>query len=385
VRILVWAILATVVAAFGCEGRTGAAGPDASNGQATDLKIGDAAPNFEGLVGTDGKRHDLAEYRNAKLVVLVFTCNHCPVARAYEDRLMAIESDYQPQGVQVVAVNVNNIPPDRLPQMKKRAQDRGFNFPYLYDRTQKIGHDYGADRTPQVFVLDKDRKVAYMGAIDDAQKVEKVTKHYLRDALDALLAGKTPPEQKTAQVGCGIKYEAAPEAGLGIGDAAPNFEGIIGVDDKRHDLAEYGGAKLVVLVFTCNHCPVAQAYEDRLMAIATDYQAQGVQVVAVNVNNIPPDRLDKMKSRAKDRGFNFPYLYDATQKIGHDYGAERTPQVFVLDKDRKVAYVGAIDDAQRVEKVTKHYLRDALDALLAGKTPPEERTAQVGCTIKYEE
>ena len=139
--------------------------------------------------------------------MLVFTCNHCPVARAYEDRLVALHKDYGPKEVQVVAVNVNNIPADRLEEMKKRAKQKGFAFPYLYDSTQKIGRDYGAKVTPHVFVLDNGRKIAYMGAVDDNQDSQRVKSHYLRDALDALLAGKPAPKQVTQQFGCGIKYE----------------------------------------------------------------------------------------------------------------------------------------------------------------------------------
>ena len=154
-------------------------------------------------------------------------------------------------------------------------------------------------------------------------------------------ASNPSPEQPS-----GADRAGGQTTGLKIGDPAPTFNAIIGIDDKRHDLDEYRDAKLVVLVFTCNHCPVAQDYEDRLMAIAKDYQGKGVQLVAVNVNNIPADRLDEMKNHAKDKGFSFPYLYDPSQKIGHDYGAKCTPHVFVLDNQRKIAYMGAIDDAQ---------------------------------------
>ena len=107
-------------------------------------------------------------------------------------------------------------------------------------------------------------------------------------------------------------------------------------------------------------------------------------MVAVNVNNMPADRLDKMKERAEEKGFNFPYLYDESQKIGHDYGAQVTPHVFVLDKDRKIAYMGAIDDNQRADAVSEHWLRDALTALVAGQTPPKAVTKQFGCRIRYE-
>jgi peroxiredoxin len=171
------------------------------------LKIGDAAPDWSGIVGVDDQKHALADYKDAKLVVLVFTCNHCPVAQAYQDRLIALQKDLQPKGVQIVAVSVSKFEPDRLEAMKKRAAEKGFNFPYLYDATQKIGRQYGALVTPHVFLLDKDRKIAYMGPVDDQKNVDKVKIHYLRDAIDALLAGKTLPHAVATPFGCGIKYE----------------------------------------------------------------------------------------------------------------------------------------------------------------------------------
>lgn len=176
----------------------------------------------------------------------------------------------------------------------------------------------------------------------------------------------------------------AEQGGVKVGDKAPDWKNIIGVDDKQHSLSDYAKAKFIVLVFTCNHCPVAQAYEERLVALQKDYQGKGVQVIAVNVNNIPEDRLEQMKVRAKEKGFNFPYIYDSSQKMGHDYGAKVTPHVFVLDPQRKVVYIGAIDDNIDPKKVKQHYLRNALDALLAGKSPDPATTKAFGCTIKYD-
>lgn len=176
----------------------------------------------------------------------------------------------------------------------------------------------------------------------------------------------------------------AEQAQLKVGDKAPDWKNLIGVDEKEHSLSDYRDAKLIVLVFTCNHCPVAKAYEDRLIALQKDYKDKGVQVIALNVNNIPEDRLDKMKVRAQEKGFNFPYLYDPTQATGHAYGAKVTPHVFVLDSERKVAYIGAIDDNMDVTKVKQNYLRAALDALLANKTAETATTKAFGCSIKYE-
>jgi len=176
----------------------------------------------------------------------------------------------------------------------------------------------------------------------------------------------------------------AKSAKLKIGDAAPDWSGLVGTDDAKHSLADYRDARAVVIVFTCNHCPVAQAYEERLVAFDRDYQGKKVQVVAINVNKIPADSLDKMKERAKDRGFTFPYLFDATQQSGLAYGATVTPHAFVLDANRKIAYMGAIDDNINAGKVKVHYLRDAVDALLSDKKPATETTNAFGCSIKYE-
>ena len=169
--------------------------------------IGDAGPAWSKLEGVDGKKHSLADLKDAKAVLVVFTCNHCPVAKAYEDRLNEIERDYKDLGVALVAINVNNVEADKLPAMKERANEKEFEFQYLYDPSQEIGRKYGATVTPHAFILDGKRKVAYMGAIDDNLDAEKAEKHHVRDALDAVLAGKKPEAEKTKQFGCGIQYE----------------------------------------------------------------------------------------------------------------------------------------------------------------------------------
>ncbi|MGQ9589118.1 MAG: thioredoxin family protein [Planctomycetota bacterium] len=171
---------------------------------------------------------------------------------------------------------------------------------------------------------------------------------------------------------------------LSIGDKAPAWKDLIGVDDKTHSLEDVAKAKAVVVVFTCNHCPVAMAYEDRLVKFAKDYEPKGVAVVAINVNNLPEDKLDQMKVRAKQKGFTFPYLYDPTQKIARDYGATCTPHWFLLDGERKIAFMGSFDDNQDSSRVKDKYLEKAADAVLAGKKPEVTETRQFGCSIKYE-
>jgi peroxiredoxin len=159
------------------------------------------------------------------------------------------------------------------------------------------------------------------------------------------------------------------------------------VDGKKHSLADLKNKEVLVVVVTCNHCPVAVAYEDRIIALTKKYAAKAdskVGVVAINVNNLPADRLDKMKERASERGFNFPYLYDASQKIGREFGASVTPEFFVLTKDRKIAYMGALDDSMAVKNVKKKYVEEAVDALLAGRPVSTTETRGRGCSVKYD-
>ena len=169
--------------------------------------IGAQAPAWANLEGTDGKQHSLKDLAGADVVAVVFTCNHCPVAQAYEDRLVKFANDYKDKRVELVAINVSNLDQDKLPAMKERAEEKGFDFAYLYDPSQQIGREFGATTTPHAFVLDKSRNIAYMGAIDDNQDESAVEKHYLRDAVDALLAGKAPEVATSQQFGCSIRYE----------------------------------------------------------------------------------------------------------------------------------------------------------------------------------
>lgn len=172
------------------------------------LSVGDRAPTWAHLPGTDGRKHALDDLKDKAVVVVVFTCNSCPVAVAYEDRIIAFAKQHAgPQSsVAVVAVNVNTVEADRLPQMKERAQEKGFPFVYLYDESQKIARDYGATYTPEFFVLDRDRRVAYMGAMDDASRAEGVKTRHLEAAVQAVLKGEKPAVAETLARGCQIRY-----------------------------------------------------------------------------------------------------------------------------------------------------------------------------------
>lgn len=175
------------------------------------LKIGDAAPDWSRLAGTDDKEHALGDYKS-KLMVLVYTCNRCPVAQSYEERLVKFAADYRDQGVAVVAINVNGGKAESLAMMKSRATEQSFGFDYLKDSSQESAKAYGARTTPTVFLLDQDRKVIYMGAFDDNWQAEAaVEHHYLIDAVSAALAGKKIEVAETLSAGCGIPYHGEEE------------------------------------------------------------------------------------------------------------------------------------------------------------------------------
>src|SRR6201996_4837413 len=183
---------------------------------------------------------------------------------------------------------------------------------------------------------------------------------------------------------------------LEIGASAPDFK-LLGVDGKTYTLESFKDAKVLAVVFICNHCPTSQAYEKRIIKLTNDYASKGVSVVAINPNNPASLRLDElgysdvgdsydeMKIRAKDEHFNFPYLYDGeTEVASNKYGPVSTPHIFIFDKDRKLRYQGRIDDMEDPAKTpTSNDARNAIDALLAGKEVPVATTKVFGCSIKW--
>ena len=169
---------------------------------AEEIAVGEKAPDFK-VKGTDGKEYTLESFKDAKAIIVTFTCNSCPVAVAYEDRFIAFAKKYKEKGVVFLAINCNTS--EKLPEMKQRAEEKGFPFIYAYDETSDSGHKYGARVTPHLFVIDKDRKIAYRGSFDDKQ--DGPTKQYLASAVDALLGGKKVELTSTKAFGCGIKLK----------------------------------------------------------------------------------------------------------------------------------------------------------------------------------
>ncbi|WP_271783025.1 thioredoxin family protein [Aquimarina algiphila] len=178
------------------------------------------------------------------------------------------------------------------------------------------------------------------------------------------------------------------DGGYSIGDIATDFK-LKNIDNTDIALADYEDAKGFIVIFTCNHCPYSVAYEDRIIALDKNFKTKGYPVIAINPNNpkaYPDDSFDNMIIRAKDKGFTFPYLFDDGQKIYPQYGATKTPHVYVLEKTDKgniVRYIGAIDNNYKdASSATEKYVEDAVNALLKGEKVPVETTKAIGCSIK---
>ncbi|MGO9095360.1 MAG: redoxin family protein [Bryobacteraceae bacterium] len=182
---------------------------------------------------------------------------------------------------------------------------------------------------------------------------------------------------------------------LALGAPAPDFA-LPGIDGQVHKLSDYSGSRLLVIVFTCNHCPTAQLYEDRIKKLAEDYRGKSVALVAIEPNDPEAVRLDElgwtdvgdsledMKIRAEYRHFNFPYLYDGeTQAVARAYGPKATPHVFIFDEQRKLRYEGRLDNSQRESLVKTQDARNAIEALLAGQPVPVPHTPVFGCSTKW--
>ncbi|MGP0062029.1 MAG: thioredoxin family protein [Isosphaeraceae bacterium] len=174
------------------------------------ISVGDKAPTFSGLPAIYNGEETSVSLSDLKedVVVLVFVANHCPVVVGYEDRLVDFTNDYKDKNVRVVGISVSSQTQDKLPGIKDYMKDHKSSYIYGYDETQAVGKAYGATNTPQFFVLDKERKIRYTGAMDDSPSSEsKVTKTYLRDAVDALLKSEAPAVTETRAIGCGIGYK----------------------------------------------------------------------------------------------------------------------------------------------------------------------------------
>ena len=172
------------------------------------IPLGTTSPDFH-LKATDNNFYNLSSFSDKNILVVMFTCNHCPFVKAYEDRLIKIQEDYSNRSVSLVAINSNetiNYPEDTFEKMQIRVTEKSYNFPYLRDEDQSVASSYGASFTPEIFVFDSDRKLRYHGRIDDNKDPDSVTSSDLRFALDAILSDSTVDNPETHGIGCSIKW-----------------------------------------------------------------------------------------------------------------------------------------------------------------------------------
>jgi peroxiredoxin len=276
------------------------------------LALGDAAPDFK-LPGVDGRDYTLASFKDAKLLAVVFTCNHCPTAQAYEQRISKLHADYKDKGVALVCISPNDPLAvrldelgytdvgDSLEDMKLRAQEQKFAFPYLYDgQTQATSAAYGVLATPHVFLFDADRKLRYAGRIDDAD-VKTVTSHDTRNAIDALLAGKPVPVEMTRVFGCSTKWADKREdarRSLAKWDQEPVE--LAAIDEEGiAKLAKNDTDKLLVVNVWATWCGPCVAELPEFVTMNRMYRKRNFQLVTISMDE--PDQKDAALKTLKEQ------------------------------------------------------------------------------------
>lgn len=302
------------------------------------LELGANAPDFS-LPATDGKTYSLADFKEYKLLAVIFTCNHCPTAQAYEDRILKLVEQYRPKGVGFVAISPNDPLAVRLDElgytdlndsfeeMKIRAEHKKFNFPYLYDgETQKISRQYGPIATPHVFLFDADRKLRFRGRIDSSEHIDQVKTHETRDAIEALLEGREVAVATTRTFGCSVKWsdyrtsavEATKRWDLeGAELSSIDIEGI--KDLIRNDTDRF---KLINVWATwCGPC-VAEFPE--LVTIHRMYRGRNFDFVTLSADT--PDKFDQVHKFLQQRNasgtnyiYNSPDVYGMLEAVDSEW------------------------------------------------------------------
>jgi peroxiredoxin len=304
------------------------AGPQlTADGLTKTLAIGEAAPDFD-LPGVDGKQHSLKDYASARILMIVFTANHCKTAQAYEDRLKQIVNDYSGKGVKVVAIGANDPQAlslsemvysdlgDSFAEMKIRAQERNFNYPYLYDGdTQAAARAYGPVSTPHVFIFDQDRKLRYVGRVDNSENTNSVTSQDTRAALEALLAGKPVPVEKTRTFGCSIKWSekrASAARELAKMEAEPVTLELADTNTIRA-LVKNDSHKLRLINVWATWCGPCLTELPDLVTMNRMYRNGNFEVVTISADD--PDKQAKVLSALQERKVACRnYLFNSTDK-----------------------------------------------------------------------
>jgi len=320
------------------------------------LKIASAAPDFD-LPGVDGKQHRLSDYSSAKVLAIVFTCNHCPVAQMYEKRIKQLATDYRDRGVALVAINPNDPKAihlsemghtdlgDTLAEMKLRAQYRHFNYPYLSDgATQKVALRYGPTATPHVFIFDEQRRLRYEGRIDNNPREELATRHEAREAIEALLAGKPVAVTDTPAVGCSTKWaykESGAEAELHNSDNDPATVEIASADQIK--ALRPSGGKLLLVNFWATWCEPCLAEFPEIQKMGHMYRKRALDIVTVSMNNIDEKKfvqafLDEQHAITRNLLFAGADPAEAVRAFGTDWNGS-VPYTVLFGASGEVLYL----------------------------------------------
>jgi thiol-disulfide isomerase/thioredoxin len=319
------------------------------------LAIGSTAPDFD-LPGVDGANHRLGDYAWAKVLVIVFTCNHCPTAQMYESRIKALAADYAGRGVALVAIEPNNAKAirldelgytdlsDSLAEMKLRAAYRHINFPYLYDgETQKVSLAYGPVATPHVFIFDQERKLRYEGRVDDSPRQNLVRRQDAREAIEALLAARPVAVASTPVVGCSTKWMSKEE---GRNQEEARFEAepvtlnLAGADDLKALRKPDGKVRLID--FWATWCgPCVEEFPD-LITIYRMYRHRPFELVTVSTN-YPDERAGVIRALEQQHSASRNLLFGTTDNYGLMAAFDpawkgAVPYTVLLDADGKVVY-----------------------------------------------
>jgi peroxiredoxin len=320
------------------------------------LEIGDSAPDFN-LPGVDGRNHSLSDFKDSPILVVIFTCNHCPTAQAYERRIQALANDYRQKGVALVAISPNDPRAVRLDElgytdlsdsfdeMKIRAKDRNFSFPYLYDGDdEKVSRAYGPTATPHVFVFDRYRKLRYAGRVDDSEKPDKVGSSDARNAIEALLAGRPVPVEKTKTFGCSIKWsDKRPSVKSAFAHWANEPVSIEVIDEKGiRALVQNNTKKLRLVNVWATWCGPCVIEFPELVTMNRMYRGRDFELITISAD--APEKKDealafltKQQASSKNYLFNVDNKYKLMEAVDREW-AGALPYTLLIDPGGKVIY-----------------------------------------------
>jgi peroxiredoxin len=331
------------------------------------LTIGAAAPNFS-LPGIDGKTYSLSSFKNARVLVIIFTCNHCPTAQAYEDRMIQLTKEYTPKGVAVVAISPNDPSAVRLDElgytdmgdtfeeMKIRAKQKQYNFPYLYDgKTQAVAKAYGPVATPHVFIFDKSRQLRYQGRIDDVEKPTKTPTHLdTRAAIDALLQNKEVPVATTKVFGCSVKW--ADKTGLvkkGFDEWAKEPVALNTIDEAGlKELLQNKSDKLRLINVWATWCGPCVTEFPEFIAINRMYRRRDFEFISISADD-PAKKEKALKFLKEQQASNTNYIFSIDDKYKLIEAIDpkwqgALPYTILVEPGGKIVYgkQGTIDPAE---------------------------------------